>query len=244
MLAGDVRRSIERSIVDLVELVPLLLVAAAIVLIGVAIGNRVRPLVISTGRRIELDEKVRRTPFDALFSDDQKAVSRTFATITRYYVVIVAFFVAIEWVAFRYTASASWFFSTWAQDLLSYVPPIVVGLIVLFLGFYLASYAADQVRQSPIARGSGVSPALAGVTKGLLYFVVLVIGLETMGVDVTILHTFAQALAYGGGLAAALAIGIAFGWGGKDYVAENIDDWFERSRDVANESPVVTSDDD
>jgi len=58
-----------------------------------------------------------------------------------------------------------------------------------------------------------------------LYFVVTVIGLGTMGVDVQILNTFAQAAAWGLAAGIALAIGIAFGLGGRDYVATNIGDW-------------------
>jgi len=46
-----------------------------------------------------------------------------------------------------------------------------------------------------------------------------------MGVDVQILNTFAQAAAWGLAAGIALAIGIAFGLGGRDYVATNIGDW-------------------
>ncbi|MWV38741.1 hypothetical protein [Natrialba sp. INN-245] len=150
---------------------------------------------------------------------------------------------AIEWLIHRYASVSTRFISNWAVEFFGYVPPILMGTVVLFLGFYLASHAADQVRQSSVAKGTGFSPALAGGTKMMLYFVVLVIGLDTMGVDVTILHTFAQGIAYGVGLAVALAVGIAFGWGGKDYVAENIENWPENSKQVAHESPAVTSDD-
>lgn len=53
----------------------------------------------------------------------------------------------------------------------------------------------------------------------------IVIGLDTMQVDVEILYIFAGAVAGGLGLALAIGLGIALGLGGRDYVAENIDDW-------------------
>ena len=58
-----------------------------------------------------------------------------------------------------------------------------------------------------------------------LYFIVIVVGLDTIQIDVEILHIFASAVAGGLGLALAIGLGIALGLGGRDYVAENIDDW-------------------
>ena len=43
--------------------------------------------------------------------------------------------------------------------------------------------------------------------------------------DVEILYIFASAVAGGLGLALAIGLSIALGLGGRDYVAENIDDW-------------------
>ena len=45
----------------------------------------------------------------------------------------------------------------------------------------------------------------------------IVVGLDTMQIDVEILYIFASAIAGG--------LGLALGLGGRDYVSENIDDW-------------------
>ncbi|THE64591.1 hypothetical protein D8Y22_12245 [Salinadaptatus halalkaliphilus] len=243
LLADGIRNSIQGAVVDFVDFLPVLFGAAVIVLCGVAIGNKLQPIVTSVSRRIEFDEKVHQTPFAALFSDEPNAVSRAFALLVKYYVVLIAFVVAVEWTVSRHIGTSTWFLRDWAREFLGDIQPIVLGVIVLFLGFYLASYAADQVRASDVAQGSSFSPQFAGGTKALLYFVVLVIGLDTMGINVAILHTFAQAFAYGIGLAAALAIGIAFGWGGKDYVADNLEGWLENSKAVADDAKAAPSDD-
>lgn len=64
-----------------------------------------------------------------------------------------------------------------------------------------------------------------------------------MGIDATVLHTVARAASYAVGFAVALAVGTALGWGGKDYVADNVDDWVERSTAVGSGSKPVTGDD-
>jgi len=243
LIANTIRTTLEGHVVDFVDLFPTLIAAAIIVYVGVVAGRKLQPVISDLGRRVELDETVRETPFGAFFPSGSGAVSRSFGVLLNYYVVAVAVFAAVEWVAMRTGTTTSWFVSTWAHDILSYVPPILLGIIVLFVGFFLANWATEQVSQSPVADRLESTLLLAGATKAFLYFVVLVIGLDTMGVDVTILHTFAQAFAYAVGLAVALAVGIAFGWGGKDYVAENIDGWLDRSRTVASDSAAITGDD-
>lgn len=217
--------------------------ALLVVYAAILVGRRLEPWVTSLGRQVKLDETVRETPFAAVFPDGPDGVSRTCGVLVKYYVAAVAVIAVVEWLAFRTGATTSWFFSNWAQDLFGYVPPLVLGILALFVGFSVANWATEQVRESTVAAQLGASALLAGITKALLYFVVLVIGLQTMGIDVAILHTFAQAFAFSVGLAVALAAGIAFGWGGKDYVAENIDDWVDQSRAVTSESATVTGDD-
>ncbi|WP_049921970.1 mechanosensitive ion channel family protein [Halopiger djelfimassiliensis] len=243
VVAAAVGRAMERNFVEFIDFVPTLITAAVIVYLGFFLGGKIQPKVSRAGRRVELDEKVRKTPFEAFFSDGEESVSNTFAVLVKYYVGLVGILAAIEWIVIQTGRTSPWLLSSWAHDVLGYVPPIAMGLVALFVGFYVATYAAEQVRESPAAKQTGFAPLLAGATKTLLYFVVLVVGLDTMGFQVGVLHTFAAAFAYGVGLAAALAIGIAFGWGGKEYVAENIDDWVENSKEITEEAKAAPSDD-
>ncbi|OVE85286.1 mechanosensitive ion channel family protein [Natronolimnobius baerhuensis] len=242
LLIDGIRMAVTDNIVGFVEFLPTLIGAAVLVYIGLYLGRKLEPMVTDAGRRVELDEKVRETPFDALFPDGDDGVSRVFGVLIKFYVAAIALVVAIEWLLIQ-IATTNWYLTDYLQELLGYVPPFVIGGAVLFVGFYVANWATDEVRDSVLADRFDISPLAAGTTKAFLYFVVLVIGLDTMGVDVTILHTFAQAFAYAAGLALALAVGIAFGWGGKDYVAENIDSWFQPSENAADDATATVSDD-
>jgi hypothetical protein len=64
----------------------------------------------------------------------------------------------------------------------------------------------------------------------------VVIGLDTMGIDTSILYVFAQAVAYGAAAALAIGAGVALGWGGKDYVSENIAEWMGRTGSASGDS--------
>lgn len=235
LLIDSIGAEIEASIVSFVGLLPSLIAAVAIVSIGLYVGGKLQPIVGRTGRRIDLDEKVRQTPFGPLFPDGDQSVSHTFAVLVKYYVVLIAIFVAAGWLGLQFVTG-------WIEDAISYVPSLAAGLVILTVGFFVADYVADVVRRSEGVQQSNVSAVVAGFTKGFLYFVVTVIGLDTMGVNVTILYTFAEAFAYAAGLAAALAIGIAFGWGGKDHVAENVDDWMASSKDATSDAKAPADD--
>ncbi len=235
--------SIHDLFIGFVDFLPTLVGVGLLAWLGLFLGRKIGPMVRNAGGRVGLDEIVRETPFGALFPSGSDGVSKTFGALTRYFVVLLGIVLALEWFAQRTSGSTTWQAIGWVEEFVVFVPPIVIGLIVLFVGFFLANWATEQVRDSPAADRVGDPAVLAGGTKAFLYFVVLVVGLDTMGVDVTILHTFTQAFAFAAGIAVALAVGIAFGWGGKDFVAENIDDWFDRSSDVARETTAPSDDD-
>ncbi|WP_049928022.1 mechanosensitive ion channel family protein [Halopiger goleimassiliensis] len=232
---------IENSLLTAIDLIPTVIGMVLIAYAGLFLGRKLQPTITNAGRQIGLDEKVRETPFAAVFPDGEDGVSRTFAGLFKAYLVVVAFLVAVEWFMYSAAGTSLVYVTNIGQDLLSYVPGLVLGLFVLFIGFFVANWAAEQVRESDVA--NQFTPALSGATKAILYFVVIVIGLDTIdGINAGVLHTFAEAFAYAAGLAAAIAIGVAFGWGGKDYVAENIDDWFEDTSDVAKDAAAPGDD--
>ena len=235
LLVDNIQAEIEASIVSFVEFLPSLIAAVAIVYIGLYVGGKLQPIVGQTGRRVQLDEKIRQTPFGPLFPAGDQAVSHTFAVLVKFYIVLIAVFAAAEWLELALVTD-------WIEGAISYAPSLAAGLVILTVGFFVADYVADVVRQSEAVEQSNFSALFAGFTKVLLYFLVIVIGLDTMGVNVTILYTFAEAFAYAAGLAAALAIGIAFGWGGKDHVAENLDNWMASSKDAASDTKAAADD--
>jgi hypothetical protein len=90
-------------------------------------------------------------------------------------------------------------------------------LAIIIVGFVVADFVADAIRRTRAATEAGaVTRWFAQGTRLFLYFIVLTIGLDTMGIDVGILFVCARAVAWGLAIALALGAGIALGWGGKD----------------------------
>lgn len=216
------RNATENAIVDSVGILSELVVALLIVLLGYWIAGKAKALTLRLGHRVNLDGKVSETPLAPLFADQDGAATAAFAAIVRYYVILVAGFAALEHVGFTVVTQ-------WLSEAVTYVPIFLGGLVIFILGFYVSDYAARAARNSETAQSTGLPHVFGDVTRGVLYFVVVVIGLDTIGVSIGILYVVGEAFALGAALAVALAVGIGFGWGAKDYVAENVADWHEQA---------------
>lgn len=214
--------ALEQAIFDAVGILSEVLVAAVILLIGWFVAGKVGDVVERLALRVDFDATVSATPLGPLFGERNGAAAAALGVIVKYYIFLVAVFAALDHIGFTVLTQ-------WIETAVSYVPAFLGGLLVLIVGFYVADFAVDAVRESTTAHKSGFPAVLADVTKALMYFVVVIIGLDTMGVSVGILYTFGETFVLAIGLALALSVGIAFGWGGKEYVAQNIGDWHDET---------------
>ncbi len=105
---------------------------------------------------------------------------------------------------------------------------IILGTIILFIGFWLASIVSGVVENAEHG-----SPLLANIVRTLIIGLVLAMGLKAMGIADSIVN-----LAFGLTLGAvALAFALAFGLGGRDAAAR----YLAQLQDKLGVSPAPTS---
>ncbi|WP_226022235.1 mechanosensitive ion channel family protein [Halomicrobium salinisoli] len=218
VLQADLADQARDAIGDVLAFLPRLIGALLILLVGWIIGRVVAGLVERIVDSVQLDEMVLDTPLGQMLGGTQRAVSRAFGTLAKWFVYALAILAAADVLAIQ-------ILSEWINRAVSYLPAFIAGLLIIVLGFVLADFVGDAITRTRAATKSSYTQLFATGTRLFLYFVVVVIGLDTMGVDVGILYVFARALAWGLAAAIAIGVGVALGWGGKDFVAENIDRW-------------------
>ncbi|MGQ4557159.1 mechanosensitive ion channel family protein [Halobellus sp. GM3] len=218
MLQVDLPTSLEQTLAAFIGFLPRLLGAVVILLIGWVVGVLVGRVVRSLIDRTEIDKKVLETPLGRMMGRSERAVSRTFGVIAKWFVYAIAILAAANVLAIA-------LLSEWIQTVVSYLPAFVAGLAVILLGFIVADFVGDAIMRTRAATQTEYTAWFAAGTRMFLYFTAIVIGLDTMGIDVQILYVFANAVAWGVAAAIALGAGIALGWGAHTYVAENIDRW-------------------
>ena len=219
---------LEESIAAIVTFLPRLLGAIVILLIGWLVGLGVARLVGGLADRVELDRLVLDTPLGRILGGTEAAVSHAFGTIAKWFVYALAILAAANVLAIP-------LLSEWIATAVSYLPAFVAGLLVIVLGFVVADFIGDAIMRTRAATHTEYTTWFATGTRMFLYFTAIVIGLDTMGVDVGILYVFARALAWGIAAAVAIGVGVAIGWGGHTYVQDNVDRWMGRASDATPE---------
>jgi len=222
LLQVDVVTSVETVVGDVVAFLPQFVGALAILIVGWFLGRVAYRLVRATADRLDVDRRMLRTPIGAMAGGTEQAVANTFGTLAAWFVYALAILAAADVLAIE-------LLSEWIATAVSYFPALLAGGLVIVIGFILADFVGDVVARMETITETGYTDAFADGIRVLLYFVAVVIALDTVGVSTDIIFLFAQAVAFGLAAGLALAIGIGFGWGSKDYVAENIGSWFGRA---------------
>ncbi|WP_458188030.1 mechanosensitive ion channel family protein [Haladaptatus sp. NG-WS-4] len=234
-LGGGLPQWLQDPIAGLVALLPRLVGAVVILLIGWVIGRGVAAVVRRVADRVELDRMVLDTPLGRMLGGTESAVSNAFGKLGGWFVYALAILAAANVLAIPTL-------SEWVATAVSYLPAFVAGLLVIVLGFVVADFIGDAIERTRAATQTAYTSWFATGTRFFLYFTALVIGLDTMGIEVGILFVFARALAWGLAAAIAIGVGVAFGWGGRDYVAGHIDGWMSSARE-GTPSPQPGDDD-
>lgn len=205
-------------IAQTVAFTPRFLGALVILIVGWFLGGIAAAVVAGIADRIQLDRATLSTPLGSILGGTERAVSAAFGTIARWFVFAVSILAAANVLAIP-------LLSAWVSTAVSYLPAFVAGLLVIVVGFIVADFIGDSIKKTQAATETRYTGVFATGTRLFLYFTAVVVGLSTMGVNVDLLYTIAQAFAWGIAAAFAIGAGIALGWGGRDYVAENIGRW-------------------
>jgi len=109
-------------------------------------------------------------------------------------------------------------FAGWLDRLISYLPKILSGVLIIFAGVVLANIARDSVLAGFGRLTDSQRLFLARAAQGATLTILVIVGVDQIGVDITVVVTaFAITLAclFGG-------LSIAFGLGARGYVSNLI----------------------
>ena len=213
---------LQETVAEIIAFLPRLLGALLIIVVGWLVGIAAGALVQRLVNAVNFDRLVLDTPFGRTLGGTESAVSDTFGKLTKWFVIALSVLAAANVLAIP-------LLSQWIATAVSYLPAFIAGLLVIMIGFVVADFIGDAIMRTRAATQTAYTSWFASGTRMFLYFTAIVIGLDTMGIDVGILYVFAQAVAWGVAAAIALGAGIAFGWGAHNYVSNNIDRWAGRA---------------
>jgi hypothetical protein len=190
------------TLASLVTYLPVVLTAAAVLLIGWLLAHLIRTLV---RRALESMDWL-----FARFAPRSAARSVTLARATSSAISTVVFWIVL----LIFAASAlrilgGSLFERWTENLLAYLPSAIGGVIIIVVGFTGGALARHILEQASVGLGVGQSSLLGRLAQAVIVISCVVIGIDQLGVNVNFLIqlTTVTAAAVFGGIALVFALG-------------------------------------
>ena len=123
------------------------------------------------------------------------------------------------------------------QQLLLWLPNLVVALVVLVIGGLAANALAGLVRGATAESGLGNPDLLATIARVAVWAFAVVIAVNQIGIATALINTLFMATVG----AIALALALSFGLGGRETAAEMVRGWYARGQQAAPQMAQAAS---
>ncbi|MFB6469756.1 MAG: hypothetical protein TU36_000735 [Vulcanisaeta sp. AZ3] len=184
------------------------LTAVIIIIVGYVIGRLVEILIKKISYTTGLDAFFRKTSVGRALLRSGYTAGDFLGLFVKWIIYIAAIFYALLELSYI-SPNLSFLYDT-SRSVLSYLPYLVSGIIILIIGLIMVDWISDYFKRSYPTNDQYTQTLLNFVGDAfrfILYYMVITIALSVMKVNVEILYIFAQGLAW----AVAIGLGVAIG---------------------------------
>jgi hypothetical protein len=212
---GDaLRASLAGALNTFLSAIPRIIGFAVVLIVGWIISSLLARGVQALLHAVKFNDLARRSGFADFVHkmgvrDDSAGV---IAGIVKWFVRLITLVVAFDTLGLPAVSNV-------LQQLLLWLPNLVVALVVLVLGGLAAKALSQLVRGATAEAGFSNSETLATVTQVAVWGFTIVVALNQLGIATTLINTLLIGLVG----AVALAFGLAFGLGGRDRAAQMLE---------------------
>jgi Conserved TM helix len=219
------RASLAGALNTFLSAIPRILGFAIILIVGWLISSLLAKGVIALLNAIKFNDLARRSGFADFVAKMGVRTDSTgvIAIVAKWFVRLITLVVAFDMLGLPAVSGV-------LQQLLLWLPNLVVGLVILVIGGLAANALSNLVRGATAQAGFGNPDLLATVTRIAVWSFSIVVAVNQLGIATELINTLLVGLVG----ALALATGLAFGLGGRDRAARLLD---ELSRRAAEAGP-------
>ncbi|HEU4621353.1 MAG TPA: small-conductance mechanosensitive ion channel [Burkholderiaceae bacterium] len=145
----------------------------------------------------------------------------TIAELSKWFVRLIALVVAFDALGLPAVSDV-------LRQLLLWLPNVVVALVVLVIAGLIASALSNLVRGATSEAGFENPELLAKIASVAVWAFGIVVAVNQIGIATTLVNTLFMAVVG----AAALALGLAFGLGGRETAGQIVRRWYESGREA------------
>jgi len=182
-----------------------------ILVVGLLIGSIVKQLIMTVMTFSKIDLLFNKTKL--IKKDEVRIWTEVLSEILKWMLIIVFLVPALEvWGLSRAT--------TVVNEILFYLPNVVVAVVIAFVGILASNLTADLVRHSVKTMGSTASNSLAVFARSTIVFFTVLVVLKQLGVAQDLIRILFTGIV----VMLSLAGGLAFGLGGKELAKDLLEE--------------------
>lgn len=222
---GDaLRASLAGALNTFLSTIPRIIGFAVVLVVGWIVSSLLGRGVEALLHAVRFNDLARRSGFADFVQkmgvkDDSAGV---IASIVKWFVRLITLVVAFDTLGLPAVSGV-------LQQLLLWLPNLVVALVVLVIGGLAANALSQLVRGATAEAGFSNPNMLATVAKVAVWGFTIIVAINQLGIATTLINTLLVGIVS----ALAIAFGLAFGLGGRDRAAQLLDSWGRRAEAAA-----------
>jgi hypothetical protein len=201
--------------------IPKIIGFVVIVIVGWLIASLIEKAVVGLLRTVKFNQLAQRSglaDFVAKMGAETDP-SAVIGVVLKWFARLIALVVAFDALGLPAVSDV-------LRQLLLWLPNVVVALVVLVIGGLAAKALSNLVRGAAREGELGDAEFLAKVASTLVWTFAIVVAVNQIGIATNLVNTLFMAVVG----AIALALGLAFGLGGRETAAEIVRNWYSRSQ--------------
>jgi Conserved TM helix len=216
--------SLASALAILFSAVPKILGFLVILIIGWLIASAIAAAVAAILRAVHFNDVARRSGFSGFVEKMgiKRDASGFLADIVKWFVRLIVLVTAFDALGLPAVSQV-------LQELLLWLPNLVVALVILVIAGLAANALAGLVRGATAEAGIGNPDLLATIARVAVWAFAIVIAVNQVGIATTLVNTLF--MGFVGALA--LALGLAFGLGGRETAGQLVASWYRKGEQEA-----------
>ena len=205
--------------------IPRLIAFAVILIIGWIVASLIARGVAALLRAVHFNDLADRSGFSGFVQSMGVHTDSAglIANIAKWFVRLIVLVVAFDALGLPAVSEV-------LQQLLLWLPNLVVALVILVLAGLAANAVSSIVRGATSEAGFSNPNMLATVARFAIWTFGIVVAINQLGIATTLVNTLF--MGFVGALA--LATGLAFGLGGRDTAARIVSNWYAQSGEMSD----------
>jgi Conserved TM helix len=204
--------------------IPRIIGFLVILIIGWIISGLLAGAVASLLRAVKFNDLAERSGFAGFVRQMgvRTDAAGVLATVAKWFVRLIVLVVAFDALGLPAVSQV-------LQQLLLWLPNLVVALVILVIAGLAANALHGLVRGATAQAGFGSPDLLANIARAAVWGFAIVVAVNQIGVAQTLVNTLFMAIVG----ALALALALAFGLGGRETAQQIVSNWYRRGQQGA-----------